>query len=33
VGGFRVTRALKSHQLWLTVVYVGLLLLLARAYV
>ena len=27
-----VTRALKSHGLWLTVTYVGLLLLLARAY-
>jgi len=27
-----VTRALKSHSLWLIVSYIGLLLLLARAY-
>ena len=30
--GVPVTRALKSHSLWLTVSYIGLLLLLARAY-
>jgi len=27
-----VTRALKSQSLWLTVTYVGLLMLMARAY-
>jgi len=27
-----VTRALKSHNLWLTLGYVGLILLLAKAY-
>jgi hypothetical protein len=30
--GEPVTRALKSNTLWLTVGYVGLLLLMARAY-
>ncbi len=28
----RVTRALKSQTVWLTVLYVGLLFLMARAY-
>jgi hypothetical protein len=27
-----VTRAIRSHQLWLTVAYVTIMLLLARAY-
>jgi len=27
-----VTRAIRSHQLWLTVAYVAIMLLLARAY-
>jgi len=31
-GGGIVTRALRSHGLWLTVTYVGILLLMARAY-
>jgi hypothetical protein len=30
--GVLVTRALKSHNLWLIVSYIGLMLLLARAY-
>ena len=30
--GVPVTRALKSHSLWLIVGYIGLMLLLARAY-
>jgi hypothetical protein len=30
-GGI-VTRAIRSHQLWLTVAYVTIMLLLARAY-
>jgi hypothetical protein len=30
-GGI-VTRAIRSHQLWLTVAYVAIMLLLARAY-
>ena len=30
--GVLVTRALKSHNLWLIVGYIGLMLLLARAY-
>jgi hypothetical protein len=32
VGGFRVTRAIRSSSFWLTVAYLGLLLLMARAY-
>lgn len=31
-GKVEVSRALKSHNLWLTVTYVGLILLMARAY-
>jgi len=27
-----VSRAIRSHQLWLTVAYVAIMLLLARAY-
>ncbi len=30
--GGTLTRALRSNQLWLVVTYVGLLLLMARAY-
>ena len=32
-GNDLVTRALKSNTLWLTVTYVGLIFLMARAYV
>jgi hypothetical protein len=32
VSGGIVSRAIRSHQLWLTVAYVAMLLLLARAY-
>jgi hypothetical protein len=32
VSGGIVTRAIRSHQLWLTVGYFFILLLLARAY-
>jgi hypothetical protein len=31
-GGGTVTRALKSHNLWLTLGYISLILLLAKAY-
>lgn len=31
-GGKHVTRALRSHGLWLTLTYLGLILLMARAY-
>lgn len=31
-GGGIVTRAIRSHQLWLTVAYVTIMLLLVRAY-
>ncbi len=31
-GGNLVTKALKHHSLWLVLTYVGLMLLLARAY-
>jgi hypothetical protein len=30
--GDLVSRALRSHNLWLTVTYIGLLVLMARAY-
>jgi hypothetical protein len=33
VRGNALSRALRSHALWLTMAYVALLLLLARAYV
>ena len=32
-GNDLVTRALKSNTLWLTITYVGLIFLMARAYV
>jgi len=32
VSGGIVTRAIRSHQLWLTVAYVTIMLLLVRAY-
>lgn len=31
-GGMLVTRALRNHNVWLTLTYVGLILLMARAY-
>ena len=31
-GGSPLTRALRSHQLWLSLTYLGLLVLMARAY-
>jgi hypothetical protein len=31
-GGELVSRALRSHNLWLTVAYVGIILLMARTY-
>lgn len=31
-GGRNVTRALRSHGLWLTVTYLALILLMTRAY-
>jgi hypothetical protein len=32
VSGGIVTRAIRSHQLWITVAYVAAMLLLVRAY-
>jgi hypothetical protein len=32
VGGERVSRALKSQKLWLSLTYLGLILLMARTY-
>ena len=32
LGGTTLTRALRSHQLWLSLTYLGLLALMARAY-
>jgi hypothetical protein len=31
-GGFVVARALRNHNVWLVLTYVGLILLMARAY-
>jgi hypothetical protein len=31
-SGGAVTRAIRSHQFWLTIGYVGILILVARAY-
>ncbi len=32
VGGTAVARALRNHNVWLVLTYVGLILLMARAY-
>ncbi|MGH0038145.1 MAG: hypothetical protein ACQGVK_24195 [Myxococcota bacterium] len=32
LGGILVSRAIRNHNLWLAVGYVGLILLMARAY-
>ena len=32
VGGSLVARAFMNHNVWLTVAYVGIILLMARAY-
>lgn len=31
-GGELVSRALRNHNLWLTIAYVGIILLMARTY-